>query len=54
MNVQWVAVCRYCGKAGGKHTRSESQGRPTMNPPSMGGKCPSSPTGKHAPQWVRA
>ena len=35
-------VCQYCGKVGG--------GTPNETP-SILGKCPSSPTGKHAPRW---
>lgn len=47
--TRWSSVCRFCGKKGGSTT--SSSGRPTRNPPTIGGKCPSSPDGKHKPEW---
>lgn len=47
---KWYPVCSECGKkgvGGGKFLN-----RPTSNPPSMGGKCPSSYDGKHKPMWT--
>lgn len=46
----FVPTCMYCGKTGSR--RPQSNGcRPSTAPPSMAGKCPSSPDGKHKPKW---
>ena len=51
--VKWQSVCSYCVKGGSTMSISETQGRPHSNPSSIGGKCPSSPDGKHKPKWVK-
>lgn len=52
--VVWQSVCSKCGKAGSRNSRPANLGRPTSNPPSIGGKCPSSSDGKHKPKWIKA
>ena len=47
-NKIFASVCMYCGKA---ENRRNCSNRPTYSPPNMGGKCPSSPDGKHKPKW---
>ena len=44
----YVNECRYCKTRGGAsvHTKINT-------PPSIGGRCPSSPNDKHAPMWVQ-
>ena len=49
--VKWQSICIFCGKGGPCTSRSDSSGRPTSPPSSIGGKCPSSPDGKHKPSW---
>ena len=49
----WQAVCSKCGKGGSCTSRPDNLGRPTYNPPSMGGTCPSSSDKKHKPRWVK-
>lgn len=51
--VKYQSVCIYCGKGGSSTSVSESLGQPRSNPPSIGGKCPSSPDGKHKPRWEK-
>lgn len=45
----WQPICRLCEKCGSKITRN---GRPTSQP-TLTGKCPFSPDGRHRPTWVR-
>ena len=52
--VKWEAVCRYCGKKCETKSLSDTQGRPNRAPMTPSGKCPSSPDGKHKPQWEKA
>ena len=51
--VRWQSVCSKCGKGGPGCTRSSSDGQPKQNPPTIGGKCPSSNDGAHKPKWVK-
>lgn len=46
--AKYAAVCLFCGKVGNRRTCSS---RPAVAPPSISGKCPSSPDGKHKPKW---
>lgn len=46
--TKYVTICWCCGKAGQRRTCSS---RPASTPPSIPGKCPSSPDGKHKPRW---
>ena len=47
----FIAICQFCGKRGNTHAKgTPTGGTPRMNP-QISGSCPSSPTGKHAPQW---
>ncbi len=47
-------VCQYCGKVGGGRAMGTPTGGTPNQTPSVLGKCPSSPTGKHAPRWELA
>lgn len=51
--VKWQSVCSRCGKGGSCNSRSDTMGRPTISPPSIGGTCPSSSDKKHKPKWVK-
>lgn len=47
-------VCQYCGKVGGQRSTGTAQGGTPNAQPNIQGKCPSSPTGRHAPRWEMA
>lgn len=51
MGEKWQSVCSKCGKGG---MSTNSSGRPTRNPPVIGGHCPNSSDGKHKPTWKKA
>ena len=48
---RYVTICLWCGRQG---TRRQFNNGPTINPPAILGKCPSSPDGKHKPRWQDA
>ena len=52
--IKWQSVCSRCGKGGPSTIVNDTMGRPRTNPPNIGGKCPSSPDGKHKPKWEKA
>lgn len=46
----YKARCQYCGKLGSTASGTSTGGTPNSTP-HVPGKCPSSPTGNHAPKW---
>lgn len=51
--VKWQSVCSCCQRGGPSVSMSDTMGQPRNNPPAIGGKCPSSPDGKHKPMWKK-
>lgn len=52
--IYFKPVCQYCGKVGTmRYAGTPTGGTPNVTP-NVQGKCPSSPTGKHAPRWETA
>lgn len=51
MAQRFKPVCQFCGKVGGARAAGTSTGGTPNMTPTVSGKCPSSPTGKHAPRW---
>ena len=51
--VKWQSVCSCCQRGGSSVSRTDTMGQPRNNPPAIGGKCPSSPDGKHKPMWKK-
>lgn len=51
MAIYYRARCQYCGKLGGNIAPGTPTGGTPQLAPTVQGKCPSSPTGKHAPKW---
>lgn len=52
MATVFKPVCQWCGKVGSSRgTGSTMTGGTPNTTPTIPGKCPSSPNGKHAPRW---
>lgn len=49
--VTLKSVCQYCGRVG--HIVKTFNVSTFRQTPTVPGKCPSSPTGVHAPKWER-
>ena len=54
MAPRFKPVCQYCGKVGKNRAPGTPSGGTPNQTPVVQGKCPSSPTGQHAPRWERA
>ena len=52
MSERYRAVCFRCGKAGTSISVANGK-RPSIAPPKMNGKCPSSSDGEHKPRWEK-
>lgn len=48
----YVSECRECGKRSSSRYHCSNSTGPTLNPPSLIGKCPTSSDGKHKPKWI--
>lgn len=53
-SIYYKPRCQYCGKLGTSRCTGTPTGGTPNSTPNVQGKCPSSPTGKHAPKWERA
>ena len=52
MAERYIASCQWCGKKGSIVAMGTPSGGTPKSTPTVSGSCPSSPNGKHAPQWV--
>ena len=54
LRILYRPRCQLCGKQGtSKQPGTLTGGLPNLTP-TVPGKCPVSPTGKHAPRWEQA
>ena len=52
--LRYKPVCQFCGKVGTTRAAGTATGGTPNITPLVQGRCPASPTGKHAPRWERA